>query len=99
MTERKPILKSLFIVGSDNKLAVISLSFLIWMMSVTACWIGQTIHDKKMAELPPTVVHLTLALGSVKVGHRIAEGKWETIITKLFNRKKKKINKKTSTNK
>lgn len=89
-TERQnPHWKFLF-VGKDNKLAVVTLSFIIWMLAVTGCWVHQSLHDGKLADLPPTIVHLTLALGATKVTHRVAEGNWEKILTSLIDCFKKK---------
>lgn len=88
-TERQPYWRPM-IVGKDNKLAVVTISFILWMTAVTGCWVHQSFHDGKLAELPSTVVHLTLALGATKVTHRIAEGNWEKVIMSIVDYFKKK---------
>jgi hypothetical protein len=86
---KKSLWASLF-TGVDGKLAVVTIGFLLWMTAVTLCWAGQSLYDHKLAELPTTVVHLTLALGATKVTHRIAEGNWEKVIENIISIFKKK---------
>jgi hypothetical protein len=78
--------------GPDDKVSAVRVAFLIWMISLSVSWCAMCIHDGKLADIPPTVVHLTLALGATKVTHRIAEGNWEKVIAKaldLFKQRKK----------
>ena len=93
INKSKPVERSVFrmlFTGADGKLAVVTLGFLIWMLSVTFCWVGQSVYEHKLVELPSTLVHLTLALGATKVTHRIAEGNWEKIIGNVISIFKKK---------
>jgi hypothetical protein len=70
---------------ANNQFSVVQVAFLLWIITVALCWSGISIYDKKLDDLPPTIVHLTIALGATKVTHRIAEGNWEEIIKKVIS--------------
>lgn len=92
VVQKRPFWKSLF-TGADGKMAVVGVAFLIWTTAVTVGWIVTSLKNGKLDDLPPTVVHLTLALGATKVTHRLAEGNWEKVISQiidLFNKRKRK---------
>ena len=80
-------------ITQEGKVAVVSLGFLIWIVAVSLGWVVASIvevwKDGKLAELPATVVHLTLALGATKVTHRIAEANWEKVLGQFFSLFKK----------
>ena len=67
---------------------------LMWVTIVCLMWAGISIHDKKLNDLPPTIVHITITLSAAKVTHRVAEGNWENVIKKLIDAFKKREAKK-----
>lgn len=82
-----------YFITEDKKVAVVSLGFLVWIIAVSLGWVVASVagvwKDGKLAELPATVVHLTLALGATKVTHRIAEANWEKVLGQFFSLFKK----------
>jgi len=65
------------------------LVLLMWITTVCLMWAGMSIYDKKLNDLPPTIVHITITLSAAKVTHRVAEGNWENIIKKIVDAFKK----------
>lgn len=79
------------LVGEDGKLAVVTLGFFLWMIAITFCWTYLTLMGGALIELPTTVVHLTLAMGGIKVTHKLAEHDWAKVLESIvgfFTKKK-----------
>lgn len=77
--------------GKEGKVSAVRVAFLLWMFMFSLCWGVMCISQNKLADIPPTVVHITLALGATKVSHRVAEGEWDKVIevvAKSFAKKK-----------
>ena len=75
---------------ANDKISVMRVVLLLWMLTVCLMWGGMSIYDKKLDELPSTIVHITITLSAAKVTHRIAEGNWEDVIKKLIDAIKKR---------
>lgn len=87
--------------SSCGKVSGMEIGFLLWLLCVCIAWTTMCLTTHTLAEIPSTVVNLTLALGATKVTHRLAENDWESITTKIiafvkekFQRKKKPLTKK-----
>lgn len=87
--------------SSCGKVSGMEIGFLLWLICVCISWTTMCLTTHSLAEIPETVVNLTLALGATKVTHRLAENNWESIITKIitffkekFVKKKKPLTKK-----
>jgi hypothetical protein len=76
--------------NTQNKVSAMEVGFLMWLTVVTLCWGFLTIKDGKMADIPRTVVHVTLALGGTKVAHKLAENNWEKVAGSIVSIFKKK---------
>jgi hypothetical protein len=75
---------------ANHQLSVMRVAFLLWIFTVCLCWAGMSIYDKKLDELPATIVHITITLSAAKVSHRVAEGNWESVIKKVIDAFKKR---------
>lgn len=74
-----------FFITDDEKVAVVTIGFLLWMIALTTCWTYLTIRHEKLEDLPRAVVHLTIALGATKVTHKLAEQDWSKVAEKLID--------------
>lgn len=83
--------------NSAGKVSAMEIGFLLWMISLCVSWVTMNLATHSLADIPSSIVHLTLALGATKVTHRLAENNWEKIITQIIhyfkNRKKTAENK------
>ena len=56
-----------------------------------------SIKDGKLADLPATVVHITLTLGATKVTHRVVEGNADKLIAAITDILKSRLMKRKPT--
>jgi len=80
--------------SSCGKVSGMEIGFLLWLICVCISWTTMCLTTHTLAEVPSTVVHLTLALGATKVTHRLAENNWEKTIGKILSYLKSKFKKK-----
>ena len=83
--------------SQNDKISSVRVAFLVWMLTMSVIWGAISIKDGKLADLPATVVHITLTLGATKVTHRVVEGNADKLIAAITDILKSRLMKRKPT--